>query len=80
MIDHIGLVGDSSAVPRLIEIAIGDVERLGDMFVRIKAIEALGRMKASSAATLLRNLVRNRSGLTYADPQVCAPPPKMLWR
>jgi hypothetical protein len=68
MIDHIGLVGDSSAVPRLIEIAIGDVERLGDMFVRIKAIEALGRMKASSAATLLRNLVRNRSGLTYAEP------------
>lgn len=68
MIDHIGLVGDTSAVPRLIEIAIGDVERLGDVFIRIKAIEALGRMKTSSAATLLRNLVRNRSGLTYAEP------------
>jgi hypothetical protein len=68
MIDHIGLVGDTSAVPRLIEIAIGDAERLGDVFIRIKAIEALGRMKASSAATLLRNLVRNRSGLTYVEP------------
>ena len=68
MIDHIGLVGDTSAVPRLIEIAIGDMERLGDVFIRIKAIEALGRMKASSAAALLRNLVRNRSGLTYAEP------------
>jgi PilZ domain len=68
MIDHIGLVGDSSAVPRLMEIAIGDAERFGDVFIRIKAIEALGRMKASSAATPLRNLVRNRSGLTYVEP------------
>ena len=68
MIDHIGIVGDSSAVPRLMEIAIGDAERFGDVFIRIKAIEALGRMKASSAATPLRNLVRNRSGLTYAEP------------
>lgn len=68
MIDHIGLVGDGSAVPRLIEIAGGEIERLVDVFVRIKAIEALGRMKASSAAELLRNLVRNRSGLTYVEP------------
>jgi len=68
MIDHIGLVGDTSAVPRLTEIAGGDIESLGDVFIRIKAIEALGRMKAASAATLLRNLVRNRSGLTYVEP------------
>lgn len=68
MIDHIGLVGEMAAVPRLMEIASGDVERLNDVFIRIKAIEALGRMKASEAATELRNLVRNRSGLTYAEP------------
>ena len=68
MIDHIGLVGDAAAVPRLTEIAGGEIERLGDVFIRIKAIEALGRMKAASAATLLRNLVRNRSGLTYVEP------------
>lgn len=68
MIDHIGLVGDTAAVPRLIEIAGGEIERFGDVFIRIKAIEALGRMKAASAATMLRNLVRNRSGLTYVEP------------
>src|SRR4029077_6378153 len=68
MIDLIGLVGDASAVPRLTEIAGGDIESLRDVFIRIKAIEALGRMKAASAATLLRNLVRNRSGLTYVEP------------
>lgn len=68
MIDQIGIVGDTAAVPRLIEISAGEVERLGDVFLRIKAIEALGRMKASGAAGLLRNLVRNRSGLTYVEP------------
>lgn len=68
MIDQIGLVGDAAAVPRLIEIATGEVDRLSDVFIRIKAIEALGRMKAASAAPLLRNLVRNRSGLTYVEP------------
>jgi len=68
MIDQIGLYGDAEAAPRLMEIASGEVERLSDVFVRIKAIEALGRMKAANAAPLLRNLVRNRSGLTYVEP------------
>src|SRR5207302_11465660 len=34
----------------------------------IKAIEALGRMRASEAAELLRKLAENREGLTYAEP------------
>jgi len=68
MLDQIGLIGDASAVPRLIEIATGEADRLSDVFIRIKAIEALGRMRAAGAATLLRNLVRNRSGLTYVEP------------
>jgi hypothetical protein len=68
MLDQIGLIGDTSAVPRLIEIATGEADRLSDVFIRIKAIEALGRMRAAGAATLLRNLVRNRSGLTYVEP------------
>jgi len=68
MIDQIGLYGDPESIARLMEIATGEVEKLSDVFVRIKAIEALGRMKAASAAPLLRNLVRNRSGLTYVEP------------
>jgi len=36
--------------------------------VRIKAIEALGRMRAYEAAELLRTLAENREGLTYAEP------------
>src|SRR5260370_4243299 len=50
------------------EIAAGEHESLRDQFVRIKAIEALGRMRASEAAELLRKLAENREGLTYAEP------------
>src|SRR5258706_14004702 len=50
------------------EIAAGEHETLRDQYVRIKAIEALGRMRAYEAAELLRTLAENREGLTYAEP------------
>ncbi len=58
MIDQIALAGDTSAIPQLWAVAAGDVEQLRDMFIRIKAVEALGRMRATEAADLLRNMVR----------------------
>jgi PilZ domain-containing protein len=68
MIDQLGLAQETTAVPQLMEIAAGEHEVLRDQFVRIKAIEALGRMRASEAAELLRKLAENREGLTYAEP------------
>jgi hypothetical protein len=68
MIDQIGLAQETTAVPQLMEIAAGEHEILRDQFVRIKAIEALGRMRASEAAELLRTLVEKREGLAYAEP------------
>jgi len=68
MIDHIGLAQETAAVPQLMEIAAGEHDVLRDQFVRIKAIEALGRMCAKDAAELLRNLASRRDGLTYAEP------------
>ena len=68
MIDQLGLAQETTAVPQLMEIAAGEHESLRDQFVRIKAIEALGRMRASEAAELLRKLAENREGLTYAEP------------
>ncbi len=50
MLDQVALAGEESAVPRLWEIAAGDVERLRDIFIRIKAVEALGRLRATAAA------------------------------
>jgi hypothetical protein len=68
MIDHIGLSQETAAVPQLMEIAAGEHDILREQFVRIKAIEALGRMRAPDAAELLRNLASRRDGLTYAEP------------
>ncbi len=68
MIDQIGLAQEATAVPQLLEIAAGEHEVLRDQFVRIKAIEALGRMRSYEAAELLRTLVEKREGLAYAEP------------
>jgi hypothetical protein len=68
MIDQLGLAQETTAVPQLMEIAAGEHEVLRDQFVRIKSIEALGRMHASEAAELLRKLAESREGLTYAEP------------
>src|SRR5260370_2777565 len=68
MIDQIGLARETAAVPQLMEIAAGGHDILRDQFVRIKAIEALGRMRAQDAAELLRTLASRRDGLTYAEP------------
>jgi len=68
MIDQIGLAQETTAVPQLMEIAAGEHEVLRDLFVRIKAIEAIGRMRAAEAAELLRMLAEGREGLAFAEP------------
>jgi hypothetical protein len=68
MIDQIGLAGETSAVPQLMEIASGEHAVLRDQFVRIKAIEALGRIRAIEAIDLLRSLAERRSGIAFAEP------------
>lgn len=68
MIDHIGLAQETSAVSQLLEIAGGSHEVLRDQYVRIKAIEALARLRATESIALLRGLCEKRDGLTYAEP------------
>jgi hypothetical protein len=68
MIDQIGIGQEATAVPLLMEIAAGEHETLRDQFVRIKAIEALGRLRAVEATELLRQLAGKREGLTFTEP------------
>jgi hypothetical protein len=68
MIDHIGLAQEASAIPELMQIASGTHEQLKDQYVRIKAIEALARMRVAEAADLLLELSQKRDGLAYAEP------------
>jgi hypothetical protein len=68
MIDLIAMAGEESAVPHLLEMAAGDTIGTQDIFVRIKAVEALGRLRATTAAPRLLELSTKRSGLTYMYP------------
>ncbi|HUI52208.1 MAG TPA: PilZ domain-containing protein [Dongiaceae bacterium] len=68
MIDQIGIGQETTAVPMLMEIAAGEHEILRDQFVRIKAIEALGRLRAVEASELLHQLSGKREGLTFVEP------------
>jgi hypothetical protein len=68
MIDHIGLAQEVSAIPQLMDIASGGHETLRDQYVRIKAIEALARMRVTDAAKLFRQICEKRDGLAYAEP------------
>jgi hypothetical protein len=68
MIDAIGMAQEETAVPMLIDIAAGKHPVLRDLFLRIKAIEALGRMRVEEAVVLLHALAEKRNGLTYAEP------------
>ena len=68
MMDHIGISQETSAVPQLMEIAAGEHDLLRDLFVRIKAVEALGRMHAAEAVALLCMLAEKRDGLAYVEP------------
>jgi PilZ domain len=68
MIDQIGIGQETTAVPLLMEIAAGEHDTLRDQFVRIKAIEGLGRMRAFEAVDLLRQLAGRKEGLTFVEP------------
>jgi hypothetical protein len=68
MIDQIGIGQETTAVPLLMEIAAGEHDTLRDQFVRIKAIEGLGRMRAFEAVDLLRQLAGQKEGLTFVEP------------
>jgi HEAT repeat protein len=64
----LGLAQETAALPVLLQIAAGENDRLRDIFTRIKAIEALGRLRVWEAADLLRAMLRQRNGLTHAEP------------
>jgi len=76
ILDQIGLGGGAEAAPTLMEIAAGENERFKEVFVRIKAVEALGRLgtrelppaRRAESADLLRIILRQRNGLTHVEP------------
>jgi hypothetical protein len=68
MIDHLGIAHEIAAIPLLLQVAEGGHATLRDIYLRIKAIEALGRMRAMEAAPSLLQIVRMRNGLAHEEP------------
>jgi hypothetical protein len=68
MIDHLGFAHEAAAIPLLLQVAAGEHLVLRDIYLRIKAAEALRRMRVAEAAPLLRQIVRERNGLVRTEP------------
>ena len=67
-IDEIGLSEDASCIPTLLRMAEGEAGRSAGLFVRLKAVEALGRLKAQEAMELLRGIAEARHMFHWTHP------------
>jgi hypothetical protein len=67
-LDEIGMCGDTETAPKLLRIAEGELLAQGSEYLRVKAIEALGRMRAPAAAGHLRRFVESRKTFGWAYP------------
>jgi hypothetical protein len=67
-IDEIGLSEDATCIPTMLRMAEGEANRSAGLFVRLKAVEALGRLKAQEATELLRGIVEARHMFHWTHP------------
>jgi hypothetical protein len=68
-LDEIGMCGDVNTAPKLLRLAEGEILPEGSEYLRVKAIEALGRMRAPAAAGHLRRFVEERKTFGWAHPE-----------
>jgi hypothetical protein len=68
-LDEIGMCGDSQTSARLLRLAEGEIMPQSPEYLRVKAIEALGRMRAPDAAGHLRRFVEARKTFGWAYPE-----------
>jgi len=65
-VDEAGLSGDATSADTLLHIVSGADSASGSPYLRLKAIEALGRLRLSAAAGLLEEFVRSRRAWRWA--------------
>jgi hypothetical protein len=69
VVDEIGMTGEREGLGRLLTIADGDLPAGGAAYLRVKALEALGRLQAAEAIPTLRRVVELRKVFGWANPQ-----------
>ena len=68
-LDEIGICGDPSTATKLLRLAEGELIPEGQEYLRVKAIEALGRMRAPAAAGHLRRFVEAKKIFSWVYPE-----------
>jgi hypothetical protein len=68
-IDEIGLSGDTDAAPAMLQLAQGLGPAANNHFLRLKAIEALGRLRDPHAADHLVKLLTQKAFLGHRQPR-----------
>ena len=68
-LDEIGMCADPNTATKLLRLAEGELLPDGPEYLRVKAIEALGRMRAPAAAGHLRRFVEARKTFGWAYPE-----------
>jgi hypothetical protein len=69
VVDEIGMTGEREALGRLLTLADGDLPTDAAPYLRVKAIEALGRLEASASIPTLRRIVETRKVFGWQYPQ-----------
>jgi len=67
-VDEIGMSGEKTADMRLLRIAEGDVPKGNTDYLRLKAMEALGRLRTAGAEAILRRVAEARKAWRWANP------------
>jgi len=67
-IDEIGMSGENAADMLLLRIAEGDVPKGSTEYLRLKAIEALGRLRTAGSEAVLRKIAEARKAWRWANP------------
>jgi len=68
VIDEIGVTGDREALGKLLTVADGDLPAGSSQFLRVKAIEALGRIHAPETLTTLKRIVETKKMFGWGYP------------
>jgi len=68
-IDEIGVASDREALGRLLTIADGDLPQGGASYLRVKAVEAVGRINAPEAVAALKRIVESKKMFGWTEPQ-----------
>lgn len=67
-LDEIGMSGDASLAPQLLSLAEGELLPKSGAFLRIKALESVGRLRNPESAAQLREFVEARRAFRWAYP------------